>query len=85
MAPENTLVAFHNAVQLWGADMLEMDVQLTVLNSCGVEVAQLFNGTADAQVTNEIQFHSDLLPSGTYFYRLSTPSGSQTPLRFPTV
>jgi len=29
LAPENTLVAFQNAVQLWGADMLEMDVQLT--------------------------------------------------------
>jgi glycerophosphoryl diester phosphodiesterase len=29
LAPENTLVAFQNAAQLWGADMLEMDVQLT--------------------------------------------------------
>lgn len=29
LAPENTLVAFENAVRLWGADMLEMDVQLT--------------------------------------------------------
>jgi len=29
VAPENTLVAFQNAVQLWGADMLEMDVQMT--------------------------------------------------------
>lgn len=29
VAPENTLVAFQKAVRLWGADMLEMDVQLT--------------------------------------------------------
>ena len=29
LAPENTLIAFQNAVRLWGADMVEMDVQLT--------------------------------------------------------
>ncbi|MFH1765632.1 MAG: glycerophosphodiester phosphodiesterase [Gemmatimonadota bacterium] len=29
MAPENTLVAFQNAVHEWGADMLEMDVRST--------------------------------------------------------
>lgn len=30
MAPENTLAAFSNAVHLWGADMLEMDVRSTL-------------------------------------------------------
>lgn len=29
LAPENTLVAFQNAVHEWGADMLEMDVRST--------------------------------------------------------
>jgi len=29
LAPENTLVSFRNAVQVWGADMLEMDVRAT--------------------------------------------------------
>lgn len=29
LAPENTLEAFRGAVELWGADMLEMDVRLT--------------------------------------------------------
>lgn len=29
LAPENTLEAFRQAVDLWGADMLEMDVRLT--------------------------------------------------------
>jgi glycerophosphoryl diester phosphodiesterase len=30
LAPENTLAAFRNAVDTWGADMLEMDVRATV-------------------------------------------------------
>lgn len=29
LAPENTLEAFHNAVEAWGADILEMDVRRT--------------------------------------------------------
>ncbi len=29
LAPENTLEAFESAVELWGADVLEMDVRLT--------------------------------------------------------
>jgi len=29
LAPENTMVAFRRAIDVWGADMLEMDVQLT--------------------------------------------------------
>ena len=29
LAPENTLIAFQKAVRLWGADMVEMDVQST--------------------------------------------------------
>jgi len=29
IAPENTMVAFHRAVEWWGADMLELDVRLT--------------------------------------------------------
>lgn len=29
LAPENTMAAFHGAVQAWDADMLEMDVRLT--------------------------------------------------------
>ncbi len=55
----------------------DMDVQLTVVNSCGKEVARLFDGRAEAQVVNEFQFNADILPSGTYFYRLDTPAGSQ--------
>ena len=43
-AHENTLEAFRNAVERWGADMLEMDVQATadgevvVIHDVGIEV-----------------------------------------------
>jgi glycerophosphoryl diester phosphodiesterase len=36
LAPENTLVAFHNAADVWGADMIELDVHATVDGHCVV-------------------------------------------------
>ncbi|HSJ09602.1 MAG TPA: glycerophosphodiester phosphodiesterase [Longimicrobiales bacterium] len=36
LAPENTLAAFENGAHVWGADMIELDVQSTVDGHCVV-------------------------------------------------
>ena len=43
LAPENTMAAFRQAVEVWGADMLELDVRLTRDG----EVAVIHDGTVD--------------------------------------
>jgi glycerophosphoryl diester phosphodiesterase len=36
LTPENTLLAFHNAADVWGADMIELDVHATLDGHCVV-------------------------------------------------
>lgn len=48
LAPENTLEAFRQAVEVWGADMLEMDVRLTADG----EVVVIHDETVDRTTDN---------------------------------
>ncbi len=50
---------------------------LKVYNTLGVEVAELFNGIADAGRIYEVEFNGAGLASGTYLYKLITPSGEE--------
>ncbi|NUN08673.1 MAG: T9SS type A sorting domain-containing protein [Ignavibacteriaceae bacterium] len=51
---------------------------LKVYNSIGVEVAELFNGTAEAGKVYDVDFNAAGLSSGIYFYKLITPARSET-------
>ncbi len=50
---------------------------LKVYNTLGLEVAELFNGIADAGRMYEVEFNGAGLASGTYLYKLITPSGEE--------
>ncbi|HEY9114578.1 MAG TPA: T9SS type A sorting domain-containing protein [Bacteroidales bacterium] len=52
--------------------------KLTVYNSLGVEVATLFDGTAEGKQVYQLEFNSIDLPSGIYFYHLQTSDGVNT-------
>ncbi|HEY9114577.1 MAG TPA: choice-of-anchor D domain-containing protein [Bacteroidales bacterium] len=54
------------------------NTKLTVYNSLGVEVARLFNGTAEGKQVYQLEFNSIDLPSGIYFYHLQTSDGVNT-------
>lgn len=49
-------------------------VNLSVYNSLGQKVSEIFNGNLEAGV-NEVRFDGSNLPSGAYFIRLVTPTG----------
>jgi glycerophosphoryl diester phosphodiesterase len=75
LAPENTLVAFRQARELWRADMLEMDVRLTrdghvvVIHDPSVDRTTDGSGLVAELTLREIQ----ALDAG---YRFQDPSGS---------
>lgn len=52
-------------------------VRLSVYDVLGREVRRLVDGD-QAAGRHEVVFEADTLPSGTYFYRIETPSGVQT-------
>lgn len=53
-------------------------VRLDVFNTLGQHVRALLNGAHVAQGTHQVTFDAYDLPSGTYFYRLSTPQYTAT-------
>ena len=55
----------------------QAQISLTVFNMLGQEVAQLANGVFEAG-PHEVAFNAGQLPSGTYLYRLVTPTGTFT-------
>lgn len=56
----------------------ESTVLLKVYNSIGVEVAELFNGMAEAGKIYDVKFNSSGLSGGVYYYKLITPFRSET-------
>ncbi len=52
-------------------------VRLSVYDVLGREVRRLVDGD-QAAGRHEVVFDASTLPSGTYFYRIETPSGVQT-------
>lgn len=79
MAPENTIAAFRRAIELWGADQLELDVRLTgdghvvVIHDDTVDRTTNGTGRVDAMSLAELQ----ALDAG---YRFTALDGS-TPFR----
>ncbi len=53
------------------------NASLKVYNNLGAEIANLFNGVKNAG-SYEIEFNAESLPSGVYFYKLTTGSNSIT-------
>ena len=52
-----------------------MQINLTVYNILGEKTAVLYNGNAEAGKAYSVSFNGANLPSGVYFYRLTTPKG----------
>lgn len=79
LAPENTLEAFRDAVEVWGADQLELDVRLTadghvvVIHDETVDRTTNGTGRVDGLSLAELQ----ALDAG---YHFTTPDGA-TPFR----
>ena len=65
----STVISWQSAVSSY--------VTLKVFNVLGKEVATLVNGEISSG-EHSIQFNAEQLPSGVYFYRLTTPTFSQT-------
>ncbi|MBC6607576.1 T9SS type A sorting domain-containing protein [Hymenobacter sp. BT188] len=53
-------------------------VEVRVYNAMGVEVATLFNGEAQAGENRSVVFKGSSLPSGTYYYRVTTNGKTKT-------
>lgn len=52
------------------------NVKVEVFNTIGERIATLFNGTAEAGVTYNVEFKGDNMPSGIYTYRVISGSNS---------
>ena len=55
----------------------QTNVTLKIFNSVGQEVASLFNGEVSAG-NHEVNFNASALSSGVYFYRIQSPSFTET-------
>ena len=56
----------------------EQKVTLAIFDAVGNRIITLYSGKAEANVKNEFVFDSSALPTGAYFARLVTSTGSQT-------
>lgn len=76
LAPENTLVAFRQAEEMWGADMIELDVHATADGHCVVihdpTVDRTTNGTGEVAAMTLEELRQ--LDAGYHF----TPDGGGT-------
>lgn len=55
----------------------EMDVTLSLLDMSGRMLETIYSGKVSPDKQQSVRFINADLPSGTYFYRLSTPAGSR--------
>jgi glycerophosphoryl diester phosphodiesterase len=80
LAPENTLAAFRNAVDVWGADMIELDVHASVDGHCVVIHDATVDRTTDGAGAVASKPLSELrrLDAG---YRFTSDGGTSFPFR----
>lgn len=80
LAPENTLAAFHQAVDDWGADMIELDVHATADGECVVIHDPTVDRTTDGVGRVERMTLAELkeLDAG---YRFTPDQGATYPFR----
>lgn len=89
LAPENTLVAFERAVEVWGAEMIELDVHATADGHCVVIHDPTVDRTTDGTGAVSAMTLSELrrLDAG---YRFTPDGGRSFPfrglgIRIPTI
>jgi glycerophosphoryl diester phosphodiesterase len=80
VAPENTLLAFRQAIQWWGADILEIDVQPTLDGEVVVLHDERVDRTTDG-VGAAAQLTLDELRALDAAYRYTPDAGATHPLR----
>jgi glycerophosphoryl diester phosphodiesterase len=80
LAPENTLVAFHQAIEDWGADMIELDVHATADGRCVVIHDPTVDRTTDSTGRVDAMTLAELrqLDAG---YRFTPDGGKSYPFR----
>lgn len=89
LAPENTLVAFRQAIDDWGADMIELDVRASADGRCMVIHDPTVDRTTDGTGAVEAMTYDELrrLDAG---YRFTPDGGRSFPfrgrgIRIPTI